>query len=182
MGGMGFASGGSCLSLEQSPGWTGRWRKGTFMPLSEHEQRLLEQMEKALYAEDPKFATSLRSSRGRASRGRAALGVLALLAGLGMLLGGVATTIIALGVVGFVAMLIGCVIIYSAFQNRTEVATDETTGGVPGAAPGGGTSGGGMPGGGTSGGGTSGGGSSGGSGFMDRMEDRWRRRSEDGQQ
>ena len=25
------------------------------MPLSEHEQRLLEQMEKALYAEDPKF-------------------------------------------------------------------------------------------------------------------------------
>ena len=26
------------------------------MPLSEHEQRLLEQMEKALYAEDPKFA------------------------------------------------------------------------------------------------------------------------------
>jgi len=32
------------------------------MPLSEHEQRLLEQMEKALYAEDPKFATSLRGA------------------------------------------------------------------------------------------------------------------------
>ncbi|MEW2633449.1 DUF3040 domain-containing protein, partial [Streptomyces sp. NPDC048389] len=27
------------------------------MPLSEHEQRMLEQMERALYAEDPKFAT-----------------------------------------------------------------------------------------------------------------------------
>ena len=26
------------------------------MPLSEHEQRLLEQMEKALYAEDPKLS------------------------------------------------------------------------------------------------------------------------------
>ncbi|HZF87360.1 DUF3040 domain-containing protein, partial [Streptomyces sp.] len=25
------------------------------MPLSEHEQRMLEQMERALYAEDPKF-------------------------------------------------------------------------------------------------------------------------------
>ena len=50
------------------------------MPLSEHEQRLLEQMEKALYAEDPKFATSLRSTPGaRAARGRAALGVLAVL-------------------------------------------------------------------------------------------------------
>ena len=31
------------------------------MPLSEHEQRLLEQMERALMAEDPKFATSLRN-------------------------------------------------------------------------------------------------------------------------
>ena len=41
------------------------------MPLSEHEQRLLEQMERALYAEDPKFAPSLRSgAAGRASRGR----------------------------------------------------------------------------------------------------------------
>ena len=35
------------------------------MPLSEHEQRLLEQMERALYAEDPKFASSLRSSGAR---------------------------------------------------------------------------------------------------------------------
>ncbi|MGF1646187.1 MAG: DUF3040 domain-containing protein, partial [Kineosporiaceae bacterium] len=28
------------------------------MPLSDHEQKLLAQMEQALYAEDPKFATS----------------------------------------------------------------------------------------------------------------------------
>ena len=32
------------------------------MPLSEHEQRMLEQMERALYAEDPKFATALEGS------------------------------------------------------------------------------------------------------------------------
>ena len=38
------------------------------MPLSEHEQRLLEQMEKALYAEDPKFATSLQSRGGMVRR------------------------------------------------------------------------------------------------------------------
>ena len=37
------------------------------MPLSEHEQRLLEQMERALYAEDPKFASALR---GHVLRGR----------------------------------------------------------------------------------------------------------------
>ena len=135
------------------------------MPLSEHEQRLLEQMEKALYAEDPKFATSLRSSRGsRASRGRAALGVLAMLAGLGLLLAGVATTVIALGVLGFVAMLIGCVIVYSAFQSRGAVVEDAEAAPAPGPTAGPGPSG-----------------SAGGSGFMDRMEDRWRRRNEEGQ-
>jgi protein-S-isoprenylcysteine O-methyltransferase Ste14 len=129
------------------------------MPLSEHEQRLLEQMEKALYAEDPKFATSLRStSGGRAARGRAALGVLAVLAGLGLLLAGVATTLIIIGVLGFTVMLIGSVLIYSAFRTRPAV-DDTAVPSTPSAAR-----------------------SRKSPGFMDRMEDRWRRRSEDGQQ
>lgn len=139
------------------------------MPLSEHEQRLLEQMEKALYAEDPKFATTLRSARGtKASRGRGALGVLAILAGLGLLLAGVATTVIALGVLGFVAMLIGCVIVYSAFQSRGVVVEDAEAASGPASGPAGSTGQGGSSG-------------QGGTGFMDRMEDRWRRRNEDGQ-
>ncbi len=33
------------------------------MALSEHEQRLLDQIEQALYAEDPKFVTNVRSAR-----------------------------------------------------------------------------------------------------------------------
>ena len=37
------------------------------MPLSEHEQHLLEQMERALYAEDPKFASSLRGRDPRSN-------------------------------------------------------------------------------------------------------------------
>ena len=36
------------------------------MPLSEHEQHLLEQMEQALYAEDPKFASQMQGSAARA--------------------------------------------------------------------------------------------------------------------
>ena len=57
------------------------------MPLSEHEQRLLEQMERALYAEDPKFASSLRSAGPRpGNRRKAAIGVLTLLVD-GVLLG-----------------------------------------------------------------------------------------------
>ena len=35
------------------------------VPLSEHEQRMLEQIENALYAEDPKFASNVRSRRYR---------------------------------------------------------------------------------------------------------------------
>ena len=32
------------------------------MPLSEHEQRLLDQIERALYQEDPKFASTVKST------------------------------------------------------------------------------------------------------------------------
>ncbi len=78
------------------------------MPLSEHEQRLLEQMERALYAEDPKFATSMRSARGGAGdRERIAVGVVAVLVGLGLLIAGVAAKLVVVGVLGFLAMLGG---------------------------------------------------------------------------
>lgn len=52
------------------------------MPLSEHEQRLLEQLERALQDEDPKFASALQGSR---LRGKLRLRLV--LAGLGVLLG-----------------------------------------------------------------------------------------------
>ncbi len=76
------------------------------MPLSEHEQRLLDQIERALYAEDPKFAstvrrTDLRSHMRRRLR-RAAL-VLAL--GFGLMLAGVVAKQFVIGVAGFVVML-----------------------------------------------------------------------------
>ena len=78
------------------------------MPLSEHEQRLLEQMERALYAEDPKLASTLRGSSLRpAERRRVILGILGVVVGLGLLLGGVMSGIWVLGVLGFVVMLAG---------------------------------------------------------------------------
>jgi hypothetical protein len=76
------------------------------VPLSEHEQRLLEQMERALYAEDPKFASVLRGSdlRGRYRR-RAYLGVAGVVVGLALLPIGVAGKILPLSVLGFLIML-----------------------------------------------------------------------------
>jgi UPF0716 family protein affecting phage T7 exclusion len=76
------------------------------VPLSDHEQRLLEQIEQALYDEDPKFARLYRATDVRSHyRGRVIRGLLGVVAGIAMLLAGVITTIIPLGVGGFVVML-----------------------------------------------------------------------------
>lgn len=78
------------------------------MPLSEHEQRLLEQMERQLYADDPKLASTLRGSgRSLRSRHRLLLGVLVVVGGLALLVAGVASQLWVLGVAGFLVMLAG---------------------------------------------------------------------------
>jgi hypothetical protein len=103
------------------------------MPLSEHEQRLLEQMERALYQEDPKFASSLRDGGPRrGNRKHIVLGVVLVLAGLGALIGGVATTIVAIGILGFVLMLAGAYLVIRALRAP---APDQAAAGAPEAAP-----------------------------------------------
>jgi hypothetical protein len=84
------------------------------VPLSENEQRLLEQMERALYAEDPKFASAMRGAARRPGTGRRLLfGVGGIVVGLVLLLVGVFEKRVALtltlSVVGFVFMLAGTV-------------------------------------------------------------------------
>ena len=94
------------------------------MPLSEHEQRLLEQMERALYAEDPKFASSLRSAGPRpGSRRKAAVGVLTALVGVALLITGAATSIVVVGVVGFLAMLLGTFLVITTLRAQPEAAS-----------------------------------------------------------
>ena len=76
------------------------------MPLSEHEQRLLEQMERALYAEDPKFASSLRGRDPRSNfRRRMVLAGLGLIVGVVLLMTGLVAQIVVVSVLGFLAML-----------------------------------------------------------------------------
>jgi hypothetical protein len=76
------------------------------VPLSEEELRLLEQMERALVAEDPKFASTLRGTRIRQhARRQVIVGVLAFVIGVALLMAGAVIPEIALGVVGFVVML-----------------------------------------------------------------------------
>lgn len=75
------------------------------MPLSEHEQKLLEQLERQLHEDDPKFANSMGSDPGRTwSTRHIVIGVLATLAGVLLLLVGVSLQNIFVGVLGFVVM------------------------------------------------------------------------------
>jgi hypothetical protein len=141
------------------------------VPLSEHEQRLLEQMERALYAEDPKFATSMRNQRTVVgSKRRVALGVMAFLAGVGLLLAGVTTRLVPVGVVGFLAMLGGIWLAVAAMRPTQEQAPQQGTG-APGP-----TAGPSAPRRGRSARSKQRSGES----LSDRMEQRWRRRRETG--
>jgi hypothetical protein len=137
------------------------------VPLSDHEQRLLEQMERALYAEDPKFADSLRKSR-RADMDRRGvlLGVVGVVLGLVLLVGGVATQITIVGLAGFVLMLGGAFVGYRSASRAApqESSAPAASASAPSATRARKTSK-----------------SQSGSGFMGRMEQRWQQRKERGQ-
>jgi hypothetical protein len=83
------------------------------MPLSEHEQRLLEQIERELYADDPKLVSTVRSINPRTYALRRLWRSTALFViGLGVLVAAVVISgnhgvvSIVLGLVGFVVMLL----------------------------------------------------------------------------
>jgi hypothetical protein len=76
------------------------------VPLSDHEQRLLEQIERALYAEDPKFASTVSSTNLRThARRRVRRALVLLVLGMVALLAGVMVPSVPLGVAGFCIML-----------------------------------------------------------------------------
>ncbi len=130
------------------------------MPLSEEEQRLLQQMEQALAAEDPKFVSALRGSTLQArSRRQALLAAAAFVLGIAVLMMGAVLTQTAIAVAGFLAML-GSAYLFIILWRRAQgsVAQSETTRTVPR---------------------TSSSSSRGSTSFMERMEERWRRRRDD---
>lgn len=124
------------------------------MPLSENEQRLLEQMEAALAAEDPKLASTLRgTTTRRLHRRRAALAGLGFLVGIAALVGGLEFSPV-LSVAGFVIMLVSTVV---ALRSWEQVDGNQPSVVQPSARPRG---------------------SSAERDFMNKMEERWRRRNE----
>jgi len=79
---------------------------GGAVPLSEHEQRQLEQIEQALYTDYPKLAQSVRSQDPRVHyKRRVVEAAIGFVIGVGLLLAGVISKIIFVGVGGFLVML-----------------------------------------------------------------------------
>jgi hypothetical protein len=93
------------------------------VPLSEEELRLLEQMERALVEEDPKFASTLRgTSLRRSARRRAIAAGVVFVLGIALLMGGVMSGTgalgFAIGIGGFVVMLGSATVALTAIRGQ----------------------------------------------------------------
>ena len=100
------------------------------MPLSEEELRLLEQMERALVEEDPKFASTLRgTSLRRSARRRAIVAGVVFVLGIALLMGGVMSGTgapgFAIGIAGFVVMLGSATVALTAIRGSQHATTPD---------------------------------------------------------
>jgi uncharacterized RDD family membrane protein YckC len=126
------------------------------MPLSEHEQRLLEEMERSLYHNDADFVATVGARRGRPAYRSIVLGILLAVIGVGVLITGVFIQVPVVGVLGFVLMFAGVLLAIAPPRRGTpapEDVTDRATnrgGGTGSAQP----------------------------GFMDKLNDRWDKRQD----
>ena len=90
------------------------------MPLSEYEQRVLEQMERQLTSDDPKLVNTFQGRRP-AGLSRWLLTGAGALIGLTVLVVGAATSQPVVGVLGFVTMFVSVVLAFSPPRRRGPV-------------------------------------------------------------
>jgi len=99
------------------------------MPLSEYEQRVLEQMERQLTSDDPRLANTLQS-RGRRKVTRWALAGAGFAVGLGLLVAGAQRPSLWLGVIGFLLMFAAGVYAFAVPQASGPTGVVNAKGGV----------------------------------------------------
>ncbi len=101
------------------------------MPLSEHEQRLLEQIERALVDDDPKFASTVRTGDRRLkARRKLQLGAVLVVLGFAVLVGGAVARSVPLGVLGFLIAFAGVAL--GVFHYKAATGAVEAGGGAVG--------------------------------------------------
>lgn len=96
------------------------------MPLSDHERQVLAAMEAALEKEDPKLVSTLN---GLPKGGKGlTLGALAFIGGMAILIGGLVSKSILLGVIGFIISLAGVVLVIGALPKFDAKAPEGKSG------------------------------------------------------
>ena len=121
------------------------------MPLSEHERKLLAQMEEAFLADDPRLVSTLTGTRLYPGRNRVITGVALIFLGLATLFAGLIAKTIPVGILGFLISLAGVTLAISALTGVSALRASRTPGGKK----------------------------SGKRSLSSRMEDRWERRNFD---
>lgn len=132
------------------------------MPLSDREQQLLKQMERALFEEDPRFASSMAGGpRTARNRRRLIIGVGGVLVGLAVVLLGVTIQQVLVGALGFAIMV--AAVVYAVTESKTTLHAVPDQGGAVKGGKGGKSKA-----------------RKGSSGFMTKMEQRWDKRRDEG--
>jgi hypothetical protein len=127
------------------------------VPLSEHEQRQLEQIEQALYAEHPRLARAMRAKDPKVHyRRRVIQAAVGFLVGAGALAAGLYLKYNWLAAVGFAIMIISSGWAVSSYRRMAGMSADRKKRGDPRSAK--------AP--------------AANTGLMERIEERWRRRQE----
>jgi hypothetical protein len=102
------------------------------VPLSEHEQRQFDEIERALYADDPKFANKLRVTNPRAAGKRTFFGAAGIvLLGVAVLISGAVVANWYIGLLGFLIMLVGATRAYAGFRRWMVPVTREVDDPIP---------------------------------------------------
>jgi len=94
------------------------------MPLSEQEQRLLEEMERSLYQNDADFVATVNPRRGKPNYTVLAVGVLVAVAGIATLLTGVIVRQPLVGILGFIVMFVGVLLAVNPPRSSTPDPTN----------------------------------------------------------
>jgi hypothetical protein len=101
------------------------------MPLSEHEQRLLEEMERNLYQNDADFVATVSGRRGKPNYRLIVIGALLAVGGVAALVAGVIVQQPVIGVVGFGLMLGGVLMVLSPGRAAASGSGEPVAGSAP---------------------------------------------------
>jgi hypothetical protein len=130
---------------------------GGTVPLSEHEQRQLEQIEQALYAEHPRLARAMRAKDPKVHyRRRVIEAAIGFVLGVGMVVAGVVLKHNWLAGAGFAVLLLSSIWAIASYRRMAGMLTERARRRGRKSAPRAAASG----------------------GLMERIEERWRRRQE----